>query len=298
MVEHTTIVAEVGECFNGDIGTAKRLIEIAKDAGCDYVKFQTLDVEGLDENDPEREWFLKVALSDAQIKDLKSFSKDVGINFLCTPENKKKAEVLYNLGLSEVKIASSSVIDFELRDYVNNHFDTVFVSTGMASLDDIYQAVESLNNVEELYILHCISEYPTGPLLEKRGLKGLSHSDVRFNMMKMLMHLFPQHKIGYSDHTSGILAPTVAVAMGAKVIEKHITLDRTTPVRNFMEKKEYLGTDHVLSLEPDELREMVKNIREVEKMFGGWKWERSEGEKMLIEFLRSRFQPQLREKSL
>jgi sialic acid synthase SpsE len=137
--------------------------------------------------------------------------------------------------------------------------------------------------------MHCVSEYPTGPLLEQRGLKALSPEEVRLNMMRILMALFPQHKIGYSDHTVGILAPVAAVAMGAAVIEKHITLDRKTPVENFLQGKEYLGTDHVLSLEPAELREMVRQIREVEQMLGPWKWERSEGELILREFLRERF---------
>ena len=108
--------------------------------------------------------------------------------------------------------------------------------------------------------------------------------------MRMLIQMFPHHKIGYSDHTSGILAPLVAVAVGAKVIEKHITLDRQTPIKNFETGGEYLGTDHVLSIEPDELKEMVKQIREVEKILGERKWQRSEGERILRDFLRGRFQ--------
>ncbi len=109
-------------------------------------------------------------------------------------------------------------------------------------------------------------------------------------MMKMLMMLFPHLKIGYSDHTDGFLAPVAAVAAGARVIEKHITLDRQTPIKNYETGGEYLGTDHVLSIEPDELKEMVKQIREVEEMLGEWKWERSGGEKVLRSFLRERFQ--------
>ena len=289
----TIITVEIGECFNGDMDIARKLIVVAKDAGCDYVKFQTLDTEGIDEDDPEKDWFLKVALNENQLKELLEYSENVGINFSCTPENKNKAKILSELGLKGVKIASSSLIDHELLAYVNSNFERVFLSTGMGSLDEIYEAVKVLNNVKDLYILHCISEYPTGPLLEQRGLRALSHSDVRFNMMKMLMQLFPDYKIGYSDHTAGILAPVVAVAMGARAIEKHITLDRQTPIRNFETGGEYLGTDHVLSLEPDELKEMVKNIREVEKMFGPWNWERSEGERILRKFLRARFQPKL-----
>ena len=108
-------------------------------------------------------------------------------------------------------------------------------------------------------------------------------------MMQLLREHFPQHAIGYSDHTDGILAPVVAVARGAEVIEKHITLDRKTPLKNFEVGGEYLGTDHVLSLEPHELREMVAAIRAAEKMIGAREWRRSEGEEMLRVFLRQRF---------
>jgi sialic acid synthase SpsE len=137
--------------------------------------------------------------------------------------------------------------------------------------------------------MHCISEYPTGPLLEKRGLVALAPEDARLNMKRMLISMFPHRKVGYSDHTAGILVPVAAVAMGAQVIEKHITLDRSTPMRNFQAGGPYLGTDHVLSLEPAELREMVRMIREVEKSLGPWEWDRTEGEKILRDFIRGRF---------
>lgn len=289
MPNRTIIIAEIGECFNGNLGTAKRLMEVAKEAGCDYVKFQTLDREGIAKDDPEREWFLRVALTKGQLETLMGYSRRLGIRFLCSPENEKKAQVLKQIGLGEIKIASCSLTDYELLNYVNKSFLRVFLSTGMASIKEVRKAVRMLDRVKELLILHCISEYPTGPLLKKRGLRPLSTKDVRFNMMKMLMELFPGHKVGYSDHTSGILAPIVAVAMGAQVVEKHITLDRKTPVENFKKGKEYLGTDHVMSLEPEELSEMVLSIREVENMVGPWRWERSKGETLLRKFLRGRF---------
>ena len=100
----------------------------------------------------------------------------------------------------------------------------------------------------------------------------------------------PQYKVGYSDHTQGVLAPVAAVAAGAVVIEKHITMDREMPVLNLHEGRKYLGTDHILALEPDELKEMVRQIREVEVMLGSWTWERSAGENVLVNFLRQRFQ--------
>lgn len=285
----TVIIAEIGECFNGKLDIAQKLMIVAKEADCDIAKFQTLDYANISEEDPEKEWFKKIALDLEKIGCLIKYAKEIDIQILFTPENVKTAGWLLDAGLKDLKIASSSADDTELIDFVNNHFERVFISTGMASLDEVNAAVARLNKVSDLYIMHCVSEYPTGPLLEQRGLKALSSCDVRLNMMRILMDLFPQHKIGYSDHTSGILAPIAAVAMGARVIEKHITLDRKGPVRNFDTGGEYLGTDHVLSLEPVELKEMVRDIREVEKMRGELKWERSEGELILREFLRERF---------
>ncbi|UCD54946.1 MAG: N-acetylneuraminate synthase family protein [Candidatus Omnitrophota bacterium] len=285
----TIIIAEIGECFNGDLEVAKKLMFAAKNAGCDIAKFQTLDYENIQENDPESDWFKKIALTVEKINLLIKYADETGIDILFSPENLKTAKWLIRSGLKDVKIASNTMQDKELIKFINCHFEHVFMSTGMALLEEVKDAVDSLNKVSELYIMHCVSEYPTGPLLEKRGLKALSHDDVRLNMMKMLMEEFPRYKIGYSDHTQGILAPLAAVAMGAKVIEKHITLDRKTPIENFLKGKEYLGTDHILSIEPDELKEMVRRIREMERMFGTNKWERSEGEYMLRNFLRGRF---------
>lgn len=288
-MDRTMIIAEIGECFNGDFDVAKKLMVVAKEAGCDIVKFQTLDYENISEDDPEKEWFKKISLDTQKIKTLIDYSNEIGIQILFAPENIKTAAWLLDMGLKNVKIASSSMADIKFIEFINEHFESVFMSTGMASLDEVNEAVRSLKDVKDLYIMHCVSEYPTGPLLEQRGLKALSHEDVRLNMVKILIELFPQHKVGYSDHTDGILAPVAAVAAGAKVIEKHITLDRETPIRNYETGGEYLGTDHVLSIEPNELKEMVKQIREVEKILGEWKWERSEGEKILKDFIRGRF---------
>lgn len=294
-MDHTIIIAEIGECFNGDMRAAHRLIEVAKEAGCDYAKFQTLDPRKVAEDDPEREWFLRIALTEDRIDTLIEYGRQIGIPVFFTPENEETAAWLFERELQTVKLASSSLVDTSLLDYVNGRFDTVFLSTGMGSLDEINQAISRLDEVPNLCILHCISEYPTGALLEQRGLQALAHKDMRLNMMKMLMQLFPQHRVGYSDHTVSILAPVIAVAAGAAIIEKHITLDRQAPIANYLEGEEYLGTDHVLSLEPEELKEMVRQIREVETMFGPWHWERSDGEKILMKFLRERFQPQRRE---
>ncbi len=288
-MNNCVVIAEIGECFNGDMEAAFSLIGVAKETGCDFVKFQVLDVEGVSEGDPEIEWFKRVSLEDEKVERLINYTRKKGINFIASPENRKKAELLKKLGQDVIKIASTCVEDREMIEYIAENFRTVFVSTGMASIDEIVELHNILKNVHDLYLMHCISEYPTGPLLEKRGLKPLSVGDVRLNMMLMLKNLFPDCKVGYSDHTVEILPSVIAVAMGAEVIEKHITLDRKTPINNYETGGEYLGTDHVLSLEPDELKEMVRQIRETERMKGDWRWERSEGEEVLIKFLRKRF---------
>ena len=283
------IIAEIGECWNGDFEQAKRLIEVAARAGCDYAKFQTLDREGIDPDDPERDWFLSIALDREQVQTLRAHAKAHGIGFLITPEKRKQAEMLAEIGCEEVKIASSCLVDDDLLRWVAGKFRRVFISTGLGELPEIDRAVALLERVPELYIFHCIAEYPTGPLLEERGLAPLRDEDVHMAMMQILAERYPRARVGYSDHTVGILAPIVAAAAGARVIEKHITLDRETPVRNFREGGRYLGTDHVLSLEPAELEEMVRSVRKVEAMMGDREWRRSAGEIRLRDFLRSRF---------
>ncbi len=283
------IIAEIGECFNGDMQVAEKLIEAAADAGCDYAKFQTLDYATIREDDPEKEWFFKIALNPEKIERLVDLGKKYKIQTLFSPENCKTATWLIDAGLTEVKIASNCLVDLEMREYIKNNFTTVFCSTGMATLEEINSAINDLDVVDDLFVLHCVSEYPTGPLLDKRGLKPMDVEDAKLSMMKMLINLYPDMKIGYSDHTVDPFVPALAVAAGAKVVEKHITLDRKKPIDNYHNGKEYLGTDHVLSIEPGELKEMARLIRLAEKTLGDWRWDRSDGEKLLIDFMRGRF---------
>ncbi|WWR16282.1 N-acetylneuraminate synthase family protein [Lachnospiraceae bacterium JLR.KK008] len=285
----TKIIAEVGECFNGNLDTAYQMIEEAKKAGCDIVKFQLLDMDEVAMDDPEYDWFAKLNLPPEKIASLIRKAEECGIGILFTPVSVKTAQFIYEAGQKSVKIASSFINKTELLQYINEHFETVYVSTGMAQLEEIAAVIELLNRPQEIIILHCVSEYPTGPLLEERGLCALDEKDVHMNMMGILKMLYPHFQIGYSDHTDTILAPVVAAAMGADVIEKHFTLDRTTPIAHFNRKEEYMGTDHVLSIEPPLLREMVAQIRRTETIRGAWKWERSDGEKILKDFLRGRY---------
>lgn len=289
-VDRLLVIAEIGECWNGELWRAEKLIEVAAEAGCDYAKFQALDTVGINPDDPEHDWFLKITLDQGKLEHLRRHAEEMGIRFLVTPEKVTQAKILRDMGCEEVKIASSCLVDGELLGFVNGQFKGVFLSTGLAELDEIDQAVAQLDQVEDLYLLHCIAEYPTGSLLEERGLVPLDDREVHLSMMRVLAERYPHAKVGYSDHTVGLMAPMVAAAAGARVIEKHITLDRKEPVENFMKGGPYLGTDHVLSLEPPELKEMVACLRKVEEMLGPHEWRRSKGETKLRDFLRQRFQ--------
>lgn len=283
------IIAEVGECFNGDMETAHRMIKEAKRTGCDTVKFQILDMNEVAVDDPEYDWFSKISFSQEQIEQLICWADEESIQILFTPVSVKTAKMMIKAGCKRVKIASSFIDKRDLLEYIKEHFEEIIISTGMASLDQVNNIVSFFKSNKKVSILHCISEYPTGPLLEQRGLCALDEGDVHLQMMNMLKMLYPKHCIGYSDHTDGILAPITAVAMGAEIIEKHITLDRKTPIEHFNMGLEYMGTDHVLSIEIDELEKMVELIRRVERIKGDWNWERSKGEQVLIDFLTNRY---------
>lgn len=283
------IIAEVGECFNGSMECARKMIKEAANAGCDVVKFQILDMEEVSADDPEYDWFRKIELDRDKIGFLKKWAEEEHIDILFTPVSLKTASFLVEEGIHTVKIASSFIRKQELLEYINDHFQTVYVSTGMADLDEVRKMIQILNKPKEVIILHCISEYPTGPLLEQRGLKALDEQEAHLNMIAILKREFPDFKIGYSDHTDDTFVPMIAAAMGAEVIEKHFTLDRQTPIEHYMKGKEYMGTDHVLSVEPEELGEMVRQIRRVEACQGDMNWSRSAGEKILLDFLRGRY---------
>lgn len=290
---NTIVIAEIGECFNGNMATARKLMEAAKDAGCDIVKFQLLDMDEVASDDPERRWFEKITITSDMLKTLVEWATELNIEPLFTPVSVKTAMMLKHTGLKTVKIASSFVSKKELLKFINENFKTVYASTGMASLAEIDAMLKSLFDVKDILLLHCISEYPTGPLLEQRGLVAMKEEDAHLNMMNILKEKYPNYKIGYSDHSDGIFTSIVATAMGAQIIEKHITLDRKTPIEHFNNKLEYMGTDHVVSIEPDKLKEMVNMIRRVEKIKGNMCWERSEGERVLMKFLQSRYKERL-----
>lgn len=288
-MEHIQIIAEVGECFNGNMDNAHEMIHLAKDAGCDTVKFQLLDMAEVAADDPEYDWFAKIELDKDKISQLITWAAEEDIDILFTPVSVRTAKWLTEAGQKQVKIASSFVNKSELLSYINSNFDLVYASTGMASVDDINNMLLFLDKPSEIRLFHCISEYPTGPLLEERGLRAMNETDAHLEMINIMKTLFSDRIIGYSDHSDDIFVPVVAAAMGAQMIEKHFTLDRKTPVEHYNKGLEYMGTDHVVSIEPEQLKEMVSLIRRVEKIKGDRIWSRSAGEQILIEFLRGRY---------
>lgn len=269
-MKRTFIIAEIGENYIGNIEIAKRLIEKASWAGADYVKFQSYKPENFKSSDPEYAWFKKVSLSDDAHVTLKECAEKCAVKFLSSPFSVERAKFLCEkLGLKEIKIASGMMLNFPVLDYINEYAETVFLSTGMAAISEIKSALSHLSKIKKCYILHCTTQYPC------------KNEDVNLQAIKTLQREFPDYEIGYSDHTIGYLAATIAVALGARVIEKHFTFDKGA--------KE--GTDHVLSVTPEELKKMVQDIRTIKLLLGdGTKVPRA-SEREIKEFVRNRFLP-------
>lgn len=261
------VIAEAGENHCGSMEAAVKLIEVAARAGADYVKFQLYDAAKATLDDPEKAWFERVAVSDTQFEMLAACAARNGIRMLATPWEIAKAELIFRSGIDEVKIASFHTVDLALLDYVNRHARAVFLSSGMTSLEELARAVAALDQVPNLYLLHCVSEYPLP--IERVNLRVMDTLRERYG---------GRAKIGYSDHTIGILAPVAAVARGAEIVEKHITLDKAAE-----------GTDHILSADPADLAEMIRQIRAVEAMLGRPEKHLTELETQNQRFLRERF---------
>ncbi len=263
-MDKVLIIAEAGVNHNGDIDRAKELIDVAFEAGVDYVKFQTFKAEKLvtksakradyqDKNtqnkDSQFQMLKKLELSEENHKELISYCKSKGVRFLSTGFDLESLAFLKKIGISLAKIPSGEITNYPYLKKVAELFDEVILSTGMADIKEVEEAVNVLlaNGIqkENLTILHCNTEYPTP--MEDVNLKAMLHIKDEFGV-----------NVGYSDHTLGIEVPIAAVALGATVIEKHFTLDRNLP-----------GPDHRASLEPDELKAMVSSIRNIEKAISG-----------------------------
>ena len=257
----TLIIAEAGVNYNGDINLAKKMVDVAAEAGADIVKFQTGKPEnsisvnakkadyqeattGTDES--QLEMCKKLMLPDKDYPELVDYCNKKGIEFLSTPFDRESVDFLANLGVRKWKIPSGEITHLPLLVHIAKRGEPVILSTGMSTIEEIRDALSVLteNSANDITVLQCNTEYPT------------PFEDANITAMNTLKKEFGCN-IGYSDHTLGITAPIAAVALGATVIEKHFTLDRHMP-----------GPDQSASLEPDELKTMVKMIRETELSLG------------------------------
>ena len=269
---HTFIIAEAGPNHNGDFETALRLVDAAKRAGVDCVKFQTFVSEELISKRAEKaeyqkkttgadesqyEMLKKLELSFDQFRELKKYCEETGIMFLSTPFDIPSVHFLQELDIAFWKIPSGEITNYPyLVEIAKTHKDVV-MSTGMSEMEEIAAAIKVLreNGAGRISLLHCNTEYPT------------PFEDVNLRAMDTLRDAFGV-PVGYSDHSLGISVPIAAAARGAQIIEKHFTLD-----------KNMVGPDHKASLEPQELCDMVSAIRNIEKALGSAEKKPSASEK-------------------
>jgi len=257
----TFIIAEVGVNHNGDINTAKKLIDAAVYAGADAVKFQTFKSENLvteyadmaeyQKNNTGREYtqfnmLKRLELSFPDFMELKEYCKINDIIFLSTPFDCESADFLNKIGIDAFKISSGDLTNIPFLEHIAKYNKPIILSCGMANLSDIEDAVFAIkqHNNDKIILLHCTSNYPA----DTDDVNLLAIDTIR-SAFKVIT--------GYSDHTQGITIPLIATARRAAVIEKHLTLD-----------KDMEGPDHSASLEPFEFKFMVEKIREIERALG------------------------------
>ncbi len=254
------VIAEAGVNHNGSLDRAKKLVDTAKVCGADIVKFQTAKLDLLVSNsahmadyqkknigveESQKAMLSKLLLSFEDFVELAKYCKETGIQFLSTPFDIESIHFLNDL--QDIwKVPSGEITNYPYLVEIGKTKKKVILSTGMAEMDEIQAAIDVLkeNGTEDITILHCTTEYPA-PI-----------KDVNLNVIQTMRDAFG-YPVGYSDHTQGIEVDLAAVALGATVIEKHFTQDRSLP-----------GPDHKASLEPDELKAMVDGIRKIELALG------------------------------
>jgi len=276
------IIAEAGVNHNGNIDQAFQLIDIASESGADVIKFQTFNAETLvshkaqkadyqinNGNCEEKSQFQmlkKLEIPKSWYEKLIQHCENRNIQFLSTGFDEKSNDFLEHLGIPFFKIPSGEITNKPYLEHIAKKGKNVVLSTGMSTLGEVKQAIDilNLNGLVKtmISVLHCNTEYPT------------PFEDVNLNAMTTMKNEL-QITVGYSDHTLGISIPIAAVAMGARIIEKHFTLDKSSD-----------GPDHKASLEPEELYLMVKGIRNIEKAIGNYEKKPSFSEKKNIHIVR------------
>lgn len=268
------IIAEAGINHNGDINLAYKMIDAAKQAGCDAVKFQTFKAsefcgdpkqmftyqsQGKEVTEPMLDMFSRHEFSVKQWQDIKDYCDKVDMCFLSTPQNESDLELLLEIGIEAIKIGSDDFINLPLIKAYKKTGLPIILSCGMADLIEIHQSL-SLFDIHTstpypFVLCLCTSQYPTPP------------QDINLNKFKTLKRLYPELILGFSDHSQGFLASSLAVAHGAVVFEKHFTLDHNL-----------VGPDHWFSENPQSLKEWVENIHLAYKMQGSAQLEPTEAE--------------------
>ena len=275
----TFIIAEAGVNHNGSFELAKKLVDKAVWAGADCIKFQTFNSKNLvsknaqkaeyqkkttDSSESQLDMLKKLELSKEEFVELRDYCNQKEIMFLSTPFDLESIDFLASIGVRTWKIPSGEITNYPFLRAIGKRKESVIMSTGMCTLDEVRDTIKVLKDfgTTDITLLHCTTEYPA------------PYDSVNLNAMLTLQNEFA-FKVGYSDHTNGIEIPVAAVAMGATVIEKHFTLDKN------ME-----GPDHKASLEPDELKQMVQSIRNVEAALGDGTKQPSDVEKKNIAIAR------------
>jgi len=282
-MNQTFVIAEAGVNHNGELRQAIKLVDIAVAAGADAVKFQTFKAENLvtetaqqadyqaentSTEQSQYQLLKQLELSEMNHRMVFNYCQQEGIEFMSTPFDSESIEFLHQLGMRRWKIPSGELLSIPFLQQIAHLNQPTYLSTGMATLEEVGLAVETLLQAglsrENLTLLHANTAYPT------------PYKDVNLRAMLTLQQQF-NLPVGLSDHSLGIEVPIAAVAMGAKVIEKHFTLDRHLP-----------GPDHKASLEADELQQMVQSIRHIELALGNGNKQPTESEKANIAVARKR----------
>ncbi len=262
--ERAIFIAEAGINHDGDLEKAKKMIDAAVEAGADYVKFQSFKAkklvthdaltssyidEGSHEGESFRDVLKRLEIDEQGHRELKSYCDQKGIKFLSTAFDNESFDFLLELGIDVVKIASGDVTNLPLLRHMAKSGLPIIMSTGMATLGEIEEAIEAITSQgnNQITLLHCISWYPAE--IETTNLLYMN-----------TLHSAFGYPVGYSDHTLGINMSVASRALGATVLEKHFTLN----------KKDF-GPDHAASIEPDEMKALIQGIREVEKGLGSTK---------------------------
>ncbi len=250
------IIAEMNTSHNGNIETAKKMIDEAVWAGCSCVKFQSWTAETLysknyyDENPMAKRIIKKFSFSPEQLKELSQYSKEKGIHFSSTPYSTDEVDFLLDeCNVAFIKVSSMEINNYPYLEYIASKNAPIILSTGMADLDEIKKAVniiESAGN-KNICLLHCVSIYPA------------KIETINLNNIVELGKEFKDYIIGFSDHTIGIEIPIASVALGASVIEKHFTLDKSK-----------IGMDNQMATEPREMYEMVRMCKNVFESLGSF----------------------------